>query len=241
MVGGNFDAGYRRWRDSDVHAELFSDGLPPEIAPFSFVPMSGMRELAHLLHLQAGQTLVDLGCGRGGPGLWLAADSGCSLVGIDSSTVAITDALRRRQLFPHATADFFVADVAATGLAAHSAHAVVSIDVLQLLDDPRALIVEAARVLRRGGRFVLTTWEGREDAPARFPPNVGEVLESAGLLVDLIVERPTWLDRQLAIYERAAAIPAPDSAVDDLAHEGIKWAALHRNVRRIAASAHLPE
>ncbi|MFC6704114.1 class I SAM-dependent methyltransferase [Flexivirga alba] len=227
--------------DEKGSTKLFGDGLPPEIGPFSFVPMSGMRELADLLQLHAGQTLVDLGCGRGGPGLWLAADSCCGLVGIDSSTVAITDARCRRQLFPHATAAFFVADVAATGLPADSAHAVVSVDVVQLLDDPRALIVEAARVLRPGGRFVLTTWEGRQDAPARFPPNVGELLESTGLRVDVIAERPGWLERQLTIYERAAAITAPDSAVDDLAHEGTRWAALHRKLRRVVASAQLPE
>jgi Methylase involved in ubiquinone/menaquinone biosynthesis len=56
--------------------------------------------------------------------------------------------------------DFFVADVSATGLPADNAHAVVNIDVVQLLDDPRALIVEAARVLRPGGRFVLSDQPG---------------------------------------------------------------------------------
>ena len=57
MADGTFDAGYRRWRDSSVHAEIFGDGLPPEIAPFSFVPMSRLRELAQLLHLERGHRL----------------------------------------------------------------------------------------------------------------------------------------------------------------------------------------
>lgn len=76
----------------------------------------------------------------------------------------------RRLLFPEVAADFFVGDVAATGSAAGSAAGVVSIDVLQLLHDPRALVAEAARVLRPGGRFVATTWEGPAASRASVRP-----------------------------------------------------------------------
>lgn len=202
--------------------------------------MSGMRELSGLLQLQARQTLVDLGCGRAGPGLWLASQVDACLIGVDSSAVAIADAQGRRLLFPGVAADFFVSDVAATGLPAGSANAVVSIDVLQLLDDPSALLVEATRILRPGGRFVATTWEGHDDAPPRFPRNVRALVESAGLRVDVIAERPAWLERQMSIYQRAAAITAPDPAVDDLVREGTNWASIRSNVRRIVASAHRP-
>ena len=223
-----------------MHVRLLGDGPPPEVAPFSFVPMSGMRELTDLLDLQPRQTLVDLGCGRGGPGLWLASRSGARLVGVDSSAVAVEDARRRRLLFPQVAADFFVGDVAATGLPADSAAAVVSIDVVQLLDDPCALVLETARVLRPGGRFVATTWEGHGDAPPRFPRNIRALLESTGLDVDVIAERPAWLERQLSIYQRAAAVIEPDPAVEDLAREAANWAAVHANVRRVVVSARLP-
>ncbi|MHB8296671.1 MAG: methyltransferase domain-containing protein, partial [Acidimicrobiales bacterium] len=73
MVGGNgFDGGYRRRRASAAHASLLGEGLPPEVEPFSFVPMEGLELLARLAAIGTGQTLVDLGCGRGGPGMWLA-------------------------------------------------------------------------------------------------------------------------------------------------------------------------
>ncbi|RNI25324.1 class I SAM-dependent methyltransferase [Flexivirga caeni] len=150
MIDSNFDEGYLRWRRSDSHAALFGGGMPPEIAPFSFVPLSGMREVGRMLQLRPGDTLVDLGCGRGGPGLWLAAQSGARLIGVDSSTVAIADARSRRTSFANVAADFLVCDVAAAGLPSGSADAVVSIDVLQLVEDPRALVAEAARVLRLG-------------------------------------------------------------------------------------------
>ena len=46
--------------------------LPPEVEPFSFVSVVLLRHVANALALSLGETLVDLGSGRGGPGLWLA-------------------------------------------------------------------------------------------------------------------------------------------------------------------------
>jgi hypothetical protein len=43
-----------------------------EVEPFSFVSAALLGHLARALGLSPGETLVDLGCGRGGPGLWLA-------------------------------------------------------------------------------------------------------------------------------------------------------------------------
>jgi SAM-dependent methyltransferase len=113
-----FDGGYRRWRASQRHAALLSQGMPPQIEPFSFVPWEGLQLLASLAGTGAGRTLVDLGCGRGGPGLWLAQRLGADLIGADGSAVAVSDARERKRLFPGtATARFLVTDVTSTGLA----------------------------------------------------------------------------------------------------------------------------
>lgn len=150
-----FDEGYQRWRGSQLHAELFGEGLPPAVQPFSFVPMVGLRELAALLGVTRGRTLVDLGCGRGGPGVWLAARSGARLIGVDGSAVAIDDARNRRGLFGDpALAGFRVGDATATDLPTGCAEAVVTIDVLQLVRDPAAVLREGSRLLRPGGRLV---------------------------------------------------------------------------------------
>src|SRR5580693_3088245 len=69
--------------------ELAAPDLPPEVEPFSFVSTALLRHVARALRLSPGQTLADLGCGRGGPGLWLAREAGVSLVGVDFSPVAI--------------------------------------------------------------------------------------------------------------------------------------------------------
>jgi SAM-dependent methyltransferase len=64
------------------------------------------------------------------------------------------------------------------------AAAVITIDVLQLLDEPAALLREAVRLLRPYGRLVATTWEVFADAPARFPRNLAALVEHAGLRLE---------------------------------------------------------
>ena len=52
--------------------ERAEPGLPAEVEPFSFVSAGLLRHVLRAADLGPGQTLADLGCGRGGPGLWLA-------------------------------------------------------------------------------------------------------------------------------------------------------------------------
>jgi len=79
--------------------QLADPDLPVEIEPFSFVSAALLDHVAAALGLSPGQTLVDLGCGRGGPGLWLARQAGAFLVGVDFSAVAIEQASQRAALF----------------------------------------------------------------------------------------------------------------------------------------------
>jgi SAM-dependent methyltransferase len=120
--------------------------LPPQIEPYSFVSVALLGHLADALALSPGQTLVDLGCGRGGPGLWLAQSRGAALIGVDSSAVAVQQATDRAALFGLADrARFVVGDLAATGLADGAADAAVSIDALHFAADPTAAVREEAR------------------------------------------------------------------------------------------------
>jgi SAM-dependent methyltransferase len=134
-----------------------SPDLPPEIQPYSFVSVALLGHVADALALSSGQTLVDLGCGRGGPGLWLAQSQGALLIGGDFSAVAVQQATDRAAPFGLADrARFVVGDLAATGLPDATADAVVSIDALHFAADPTAAAREALRLLRPGGRLVLT-------------------------------------------------------------------------------------
>jgi len=75
----------------------------------------------------------------------------------------------------------------------------MSIDMLQSVQDKRAALSEVARLLRPGGRFVLTPWEGTEPDKTRYHQ---ALFEDAGFAVDECYEKPDWERRQRAVYEK---------------------------------------
>jgi len=150
--------------------ELAGSGLPPHIEPFSFVTAGLLRCVTQALDLSPGQALVDLGCGRGGPGLWLAREAGAWLTGVDFSPVAVSQAAHRAALFGLAgRARFVVGDLARTGLPDDSADAAVSVDAFHFAADPAAAAREVLRVLRPGRRLVLTGWQPKVPGDPRLP------------------------------------------------------------------------
>lgn len=60
-----------------------------------FTTLGQADELGRRLGLRPESRLLDVGTGRGWPGLYLAATTGCSLVGTDMPLDALTEAARR--------------------------------------------------------------------------------------------------------------------------------------------------
>jgi SAM-dependent methyltransferase len=198
---------------------LVDEELPAEVEPFSFVPLAGMREVAAALDLHAGDMLVDLGCGRGGPGMWLARDTGAVLTGVDGSAVALAQAADRAGLFGlEARSRFVVGDLAGTGLPDASADGVVCIDAFMFATDVVACAREVHRLLRPGRRFVLTTWLPTQPGDPALPDryrnlDVAHVLASVGFTAVDVRHRPAWEAGHHAVYE--AALNAGDPGADE--------------------------
>jgi SAM-dependent methyltransferase len=155
-------------------------GLPAHLLSTSLLGWDGIAEAAAGLRLFPGGTLVDLACGRGGYGLEIAARTGARLIGVDFSAEAV------RQAREHArrlgvTADFRIGDLAATGLDAGSADAVLCVDAIQFAPQPDAAYGEIRRILTSGGRTVLTNWEPLERDDQRLPDRLRGVDLGAGL------------------------------------------------------------
>ncbi len=161
-----------------------------------------------------GEVLVDIGCGRGGPGLWVAARRGAHLIGIDIADTALK-AARERAAALGLDAEFRLGSFQDTGLATASARAVMSVDALLFAPDKRAAIEELARIVALGGRLVLTTWDYFRQ-PAGRPPQVSDhrpLLKAAGFDVLAYEETDQWLERQTRIGELIL------ESIDELAAE----------------------
>src|SRR5882672_496364 len=78
-----------------LYLEAFGEEYPADEATDGYITRSELREMVGTLHVGPGQTIADLGCGRGGPGQWIASATGAALVGIDFSAVALEQARAR--------------------------------------------------------------------------------------------------------------------------------------------------
>ena len=119
-------------------------------------PEALVRE-SHMRYLFAsdfvrGADVLDVACGSGMGSDLMTRLGARTCVGLDLSLDAVTYAARR---YPRCS--FAVCD--ATRLAAResSADCIVSLETLEHLPDPEGFVAQCARVLRPGGRFVVST------------------------------------------------------------------------------------
>jgi len=228
--------------------ELAAPDLPPQVEPFSFVSAGLLRQVAQALDLSPGQTLVDLGCGRGGPGLWLAWEADVSLVGVDFSAVGVGQAAHRAALFGLADrARFVVGDLTRTGLPPASADAAVSIDAFHFATDAAAAAGEVRRVLRPGRRLVLTNWQpkvpGDPRLPSRMHTDWPQLLRGAGFADIKVEARPEWHDLWTRVYRVALDLgdPRGDALLADLQDEARQRLPVANLVHRVTVTATAPK
>jgi methylase of polypeptide subunit release factors len=80
---------------AEVAAEIERRVIGAEWGANGYTTVEQADELARRLDLGPGRTLLDAGTGRGWPGLYIAANTGCSLVGTDMPLDALAAAARR--------------------------------------------------------------------------------------------------------------------------------------------------
>ena len=182
-----FNATYLAISRSSVYREAVREAfpdLPPWVVPYSHLDAPLLERIAAAMSMKSGASFVDLACGLGGPGLWVAGRLAVRVTGIDSSSAAVQAArdLAVRQGINDAT--FVCADMAATGLPQAAFDAAMCVDAV-IFAPPCEVADEVSRILKRGGRFVATAWEALDES-VPLPTLVRDyrpILESAGFRV----------------------------------------------------------
>lgn len=211
-------AGFARiWRTHALGADY-----PVGFEHISFLNLAELRELASALALGRGDTLADLACGMGGPGLWIARAAGARVTGIDASAVDVAHARARAAAQGmQADATYAVGTFAATGLGEASVDAVMSSDALQYAPDKRAALREMARILKPGGRLAIGCFEVNAERVAGLPifgtDPVGDyapLLADAGFETTSYREFDGWDARVTATYQ--AVVDAADELTAEM-------------------------
>jgi SAM-dependent methyltransferase len=176
------------------------DALPEWATPYSLIGVRDLSRIAEFLAIGPGDTFVDLACGLGGPGLWLAERTGATLAGIDHASEAVAAARRLAEERGFGErAQHIVADMTATGQPAARFDAVVSIDAIQFVD-AAAATAEIARILKPGGRAAVTTWEMATFERPTWVSDYRPVFEASGLGIDAYEEPLGWRERHIAQF-----------------------------------------
>jgi SAM-dependent methyltransferase len=124
----------------------------------SWVTADEYRRFFELLGLKADDQVLDVGCGSGGPALFLARQTGCRVTGVDVNAAGIRAGVAlARETGLQDRARFYQADAGELlPFASGAFDAVICLDVLCHLPDRGWLFAEWLRVLRPGGRVLFT-------------------------------------------------------------------------------------
>jgi SAM-dependent methyltransferase len=124
-----------------------------------------------------GELVLDIACGTGNAAL-IAAEAGATVVGLDSAARLI-DVARERAADAGADAEFVVGDALELPFDDGGFDAVVSVFGVIFAPDPARAIAEILRVLKPGGRALLSAWTP-DGAIHRMMGVVGRGLVAAG-------------------------------------------------------------
>ncbi len=186
------------WR---LAAQAYGADYPEEVQALGMTTWWTLGRCVSALRVGPGRLLVDLACGRGGPGLWLSRATGADLIGVDWSPVAVEAATNRAAAFvPPGRARFLVGDLAASGLPDGEADALVCLDAVFFAEDRIAALREVHRLLRPEGRYLFTATEVPTPTQAFHVHDWTPLLEAAGLQLEHKEEIPRFAEQLGRMY-----------------------------------------
>jgi SAM-dependent methyltransferase len=248
-AAGYFDEWYAAMLDTPDRDALKQRllGLPPGLESTSLLTFDGLQEIRRRLEVGPDSVLLDLACGRGGYGIWLAGETGARVIGVDFSAVAVRQAAEAAAAAGLADrTEFRVGELEAIGLPDASVDAVLCVDAIQFAADVTAGATEVRRVLRPGGPAFVTCWEPVDPGDDRLMERIRRIdlagQLTAGGLVDVVVENRTdWRAAERALWEAVVRLdPRGDPALTSLKEEGEQVLPTLDLTRRVLATGRRP-
>lgn len=156
-VGGHYGAHYQAFA-AGVYEEVRRTAFGEDIGQNSWLTAAELDRVLLRLDLRPSNRLLDVGCGSGGPALYVARRTGCQVVGVELSAEGVAEATRlAHEAGLESRATFLQADASEPlPFEDGSFDALICIDAINHLPDRAGVLGDWARVLRSGGRLLFT-------------------------------------------------------------------------------------
>ncbi len=179
-----------------IWSEVFGDQYPKGLEHYGYVTNYDIQIITENLKLKPGNILLDIGCGKGGPGLRIAETLDLKLLGIDIVKEVIEQAKIFKENFNlNHEALFHQGEFYNIPLDDEVVDGIISIDAFWTVTDKIFALKEVQRVMKSGAKFIFTYWDQKANDP------LPTFMES-GLKFINRMETPNWKKYQLGVYNQ---------------------------------------
>jgi ubiquinone/menaquinone biosynthesis C-methylase UbiE len=178
-----------------IWVDAFGDNYPEGLNNFGFVTNKDLELISKYLEAKPDSSLLDIGCGTGGPGIKIAEQNDLKLKGIDIVSEAIEQAeiLKNKFKLTH-EAQFQLGGFCDIPFSDSSISNIISIDAFWMVHEKKEALTEMKRVLQQGGKFIFTTWDSILQDPL-------PLFKECGFSVISREETVNWKQYQLQVYK----------------------------------------